>query len=99
MDTARFAKSALAATVLLGRFGITTVNHRAWKKVAFYPGLGLAYNRIKKNANTTVVMLLREMESGAAETRAAAKRNSRKLLDLSASEIVGLRKTLSIDHI
>jgi hypothetical protein len=93
MQIGRIAKSALAATVLFGRFGITHVNHKAWKRIAVYPGLGLAYNRIKKNANTTVVMLLREMESGVGESRALAKRNSRRLLDLSLSEIANLRKT------
>ncbi|MEP9388926.1 sulfotransferase family 2 domain-containing protein [Mesorhizobium sp. KR9-304] len=93
MQPARIAKAALAASVLWGRFGVTHVNHKAWKKIAVYPSLGLAYNRIKKNANTTVVMLLREMESGVGESRALAKRNSRKLLDLSPSEIANLRNT------
>jgi hypothetical protein len=93
MKPERIATTALAASIVGGRFGPSKINHRAWKKIAVYPSLGLAYNRIKKNANTTVVMLLREMELGAVESRAVAKNNSRVFLDLSFSEIMALRKT------
>lgn len=93
IDTAaKLGRNALALFVIAARFGITDVNWRAWKRVAVYPKLGLAYNRIKKNANTTVVMLLREMETGVVESRKTAKDNSPKIRDLSIPEILGVRK-------
>jgi hypothetical protein len=88
----KIARTAAALSMLAGRFGIAGVNWKAWKRVAVYPSLGLAYNRIKKNANTTVVMLLREMETGSVESREAAKANSRKARDLSFREIFRLRE-------
>ena len=86
-------KTALTASVLWTRFGIANANVKAWKNVAVYPDLGLAYNRIKKNANTTVVMLLREMESGIVESRRGAKRSSRKFLELYYGQALDLRRT------
>jgi len=89
----KLAGNTIAVSVIAARFGIFDVNWRAWKRVAVYPRLGLAYNRIKKNANTTVVMLLREMETGFVETRKVAKDNSPKIRDLSFQEILGVRKS------
>lgn len=90
--TTKYVKTAVALSILAYRFGIFQVNWKAWKRVAIYPGLGLAYNRIKKNANTTVVMLLREMETGSVESRKAAKDNSPKVRDLSFSQILRVRE-------
>ena len=88
----KIVRAGLTARVLWSRFGLLHVNLRAAKRVAVYPSLGLAYNRIKKNANTTVVMLLREMETGAIEGRKAAKSNSKNFLELSKVEIAELRE-------
>ena len=87
----KIAKTAFAASVLWSRFGIGNINLKASRNVAVYPGLGLVYNRVKKNANTTVVLLLRGMESGVVESRKAAKSNSQNFLELSFAEISDLR--------
>ncbi|RST87539.1 hypothetical protein EJC49_04760 [Aquibium carbonis] len=51
--------------VLLGpRFGRQGINVGASRHVALYPRLRLAYNRIKKNANSSTVTVLTEIESG-----------------------------------
>lgn len=88
----RFAKAAFVAPVLWSRFGINDVNWKAANKVAVYPGLNLAYNRIKKNANTTVAILLREMESGVREGGGAAKDNSFNLRTIPLSAICNVRR-------
>lgn len=50
--------------LLAARFWRHDLNIRASSHLALYPRLGLAYNRIKKNANSSTVMLLSEFESG-----------------------------------
>lgn len=47
-------------------------NLRAVRRVAFFPRLGLAFNRIKKNANTSLMILLSELEAEAAARAGAA---------------------------
>ncbi|MEW9806667.1 sulfotransferase family 2 domain-containing protein [Mesorhizobium marinum] len=90
-QVSKFAKEVVGLSMLAGRFGVRRVNWKAWKRITVCPSLGLAYNRIKKNANTTVVMLLREMETGAVESRKVAKDNSRNVRDLSFSEMSRVR--------
>lgn len=46
------------------RYKVRHVNPKGVRHMALFPELGLAYNRIKKNANTTTVMLLHELETG-----------------------------------
>lgn len=72
---------------LAARFGAEGLNWRAARRVAVFPRLGLAYNRVKKNANTTVVILLRELEEGVVEDRDVAKDRARLLFDLSREEL------------
>lgn len=67
------------------RFG-TVGPTAALRRVAVFPGLGLAYNRIKKNANTSVLLLLRELETGTSEARAEAKWNVPTLLDMAPAD-------------
>lgn len=67
------------------RFG-TVGPTAALRRVAVFPGLGLAYNRIKKNANTSVLLLLRELETGTPEARAEAKWNVSTLLDIAPAD-------------
>lgn len=69
------------------------INSGAVRRVAVFPNLGLAYNRIKKNANTSTVILLRQIETGMIEERNAAKWNARTFFDLSTSELK------SLDHL
>lgn len=63
------------------------VRLRAASRVAVFPELGLAYNRIKKNANTSTVILLRHLESGNIEDRNAAKQNVRRYVDLDNAQL------------
>ncbi len=63
------------------------VRLRAATRVAVFPELGLAYNRIKKNANTSTIILLRQLEAGQVEERNDAKWNAKTWFDLSADEL------------
>lgn len=56
-------------------------------RVALYPELGLAYNRVKKNANTTLTILLRELAGGEAVHRDIAKWEATTPLDLPISQL------------
>lgn len=77
------------ARVLRRRFGpglrIATIH-----RVAVFPELGVAFNRVKKNANTTLTMLLREMSGGGAAHRDLAKWEALTPLDLPAGQRAGL---------
>ena len=64
-----------------------SIHRNAVARVTVFPSLGLAYNRVKKNANTSTVILLRQIETGMIEDRDAAKWNSRRYFDLSATEL------------
>lgn len=75
----RFGPIGVAAPLLTLRFGSKTINWSAWPQLAAYPELGLIYNRVKKNANTTTVYLLREIEGGIVDTTIDAKKKSRKI--------------------
>jgi len=62
---------------LYKKFGSnTTINVDALRHTAVYPKLNVAFNRIKKNANSTSVILFRELDTGLIEHEAIAKRNS-----------------------
>lgn len=63
-------------------------------RVAVIPELGLAYNRVKKNANTTLTLLLRELAGGGAAHRDIAKWEALTPYDLPLSE----RRTLAGLH-
>ena len=58
------------------------VNRHAINKMAVFPGLGLCFNRIRKNANSNVVALLWELESGRVEEIRSAKRSAGKIYSL-----------------
>lgn len=88
----RLGKMALAAVVFGGRFGFRDLNWKAWPRLAVYPGLGITFNRIQKNANTMAVYLLREIESGEVEQVVYAKAKARKFTDASYADIWSLRK-------
>lgn len=89
----KYLKFILLAAVLSGRFGVGAVNWKARQSIATYPSLGLTYNRIKKNANTTVVTMLREMTTGRVEGRKEAKKLSQRYSDLTFAQIWALRQT------
>ncbi len=62
------------------------VNSLAINRIVVFPELGFAYNRIKKNANTSTVILLRELQINSIETRNHAKWNAKRYFDLSREE-------------
>lgn len=66
---------------LRNRFKSTKINWRAARWVAVYPSLGIAYNRIQKNANSSAVVLLNDLEQGYVEHQRIAKKNTRTLFD------------------
>jgi hypothetical protein len=73
---------------LEARYG--AINRRAISRVAVFPDLGLAYNRVKKNANTSTIILLRQLESGGIEERNDAKWNARTYFDFADPAQQGL---------
>lgn len=83
-------RAPLVAAALAARFGPGAVNLRAAHRVVVAPRLGLAFNRIKKNANTTVTTLLQELETGRVAHRDIAKWEARTLWDLGPRELAGL---------
>lgn len=62
-------------------------NIKAASRVVVFPELGLVYNRIKKNANTSTIILLRQLSAGVLETPNSAKWNSQSLLDLTPQRL------------
>ena len=92
MNYIRMPFTILVLIYVLGRrFGFKTLNIWALGRVKYYGKLGVAYNRIKKNANTSVVILMRELETGKVEERKVAKLQADRLLDLSWREVQELR--------
>lgn len=73
---------------LEARYG--AINRRAISRVAVFPELNLAYNRVKKNANTSTIILLRQLESGGIEERNDAKWNARTYFDFPDPALHGL---------
>lgn len=81
----RYALALLRAPFVIvrlrRRFG-AGLNLRAIHRVAIYPELGLAYNRVKKNANTTLTILLRDLAGGGTVHRDIAKWEAQSPFDL-----------------
>ena len=59
--------------LLSGRFSAANLNPSAFRHVAIFPRLGIAYNRVKKNANSTTMAALYLLETG----RAGQERESK----------------------
>lgn len=72
----RSINRVLVPRLLAARCPPTALNPAAMRCVAVYPRLRIAYNRIKKNANSTTVVLLRELEAGRVEHERDAKLHS-----------------------
>lgn len=89
----RPGKMAFAALVLWSRFGFRGINWKAWRAITVYPRLGIAYNRIRKNATVTTIYLLREIETGEVETKLSGKKRPRKFTSTTYSEIWSLRQS------
>ncbi|MCB1397389.1 MAG: sulfotransferase family 2 domain-containing protein [Rhodobacteraceae bacterium] len=92
---ARYGTNLLRApaviAVLRRRFG-AGLRPATIHRVALFPELGLAYNRVKKNANTTLTILLRELSGGEAVHRDLAKWEAPTPYDLPLSQLGQLRR-------
>ncbi|WP_081621781.1 sulfotransferase family 2 domain-containing protein [Thioalkalivibrio sp. ALE11] len=60
-------------------FGVAPRDYRAIEKLCFFDGLGICYNRVQKNANTTVVCVLCALEGYKFKGHSEAKKKSRKV--------------------
>lgn len=85
----RMVRRALSLPLTMRRLSAHygALRWRAAANVAVFPELGLAYNRIKKNANTSVLLLLQQMAQGKVDNRKDVKRKTGTLLDLSRDEL------------
>jgi Sulfotransferase family len=75
-ESTRALNRAVVPPLVARRFGVGNVDPAMLRHVAVFPGLGIAFNRIKKNANSTSVMLLHLLESGVHADEKIAKRDS-----------------------
>ncbi len=85
-----FGSAAKAYLTFCRKYGLRNVNPRAHHRITVYPELGVMYNRVKKNANTTVVGLLRELETGQSGHHRLAKKSSKRINDLTYDEAEGI---------
>lgn len=84
--------STSARTIMALRSAYGPVRIYAAKRVAVFPELGLAYNRIKKNANTSTMILLQQLSSGQILKGNVAKDTAHSFFELSAREIKEVSK-------
>lgn len=57
-------RSHLVTRQIQARFPDAAISEAAVKRLAVFPRLGVVYNRIQKNANTTTMLLLDSLETG-----------------------------------
>lgn len=69
------------------RYGKGVANRAALRHLAFFPNLGVAFNRVKKNANSALILLLHEMETGQSAVSAQAKDQTPNLFELPRAEL------------
>lgn len=80
LKQAKRAATRQMLPVLLGdRFDPAKINIEAARHVSLFPQLGLGYNRVKKNANSTTISILSELETGQRLDDQSAKRSLRHL--------------------
>lgn len=84
------ARAPLALRAVNRRFGPGTARLKGLRQTAFYPQLGLAFNRVKKNANTALILLLHELETGESGAAGRAKDAAPNLFDLPRRELARL---------
>ena len=81
------ARAPRALAAVDARYGKGVARRAALRRVAFYPGLGLAFNRVKKNANSALILLLHELETGQSGQAGRAKDAAPNLFDLPRAEL------------
>jgi len=84
------ARAPRALAAMDARYGKGVVRRGALRRLAFFPGLGLAFNRVKKNANSALILLLHELETGQSGISGRAKDSATNLFDMSGAEIARL---------
>lgn len=89
-NLAGLARAPRALTAVRARYGHGVARKAALRRLAFYPRLGLAFNRVKKNANSALVLVLHELETGESGQAARIKDAAPNLFDLPAAEIARL---------
>lgn len=77
----RVASAPAVARYLQRQFPGESLNWRATPWIAVYPGIGIALNRLQKNANSSAVVLLQDLETGVVEHQREAKNRIRTLFD------------------
>ncbi|MBC2836159.1 sulfotransferase family 2 domain-containing protein [Paragemmobacter straminiformis] len=85
--TKRAATRRMLPVLLGDRFDPATVNPAAARHVSLFPQIGLGYNRVKKNANSTTVSILTELGTGRRLEDQSAKRSLRHLESASWPEL------------
>lgn len=81
----------IGTIALSGRFVARDVNRLAMRHVAVFPNLQLAYNRIKKNANTSTMIHLRRLEADVQEDGHLAKANTLHITSAPVKELARLQ--------
>jgi len=74
--------------VLKNKFGPDGINSAAARNIALFPKLNLAFNRVKKNGNSTAVSLLHALEEGSFTSAHHAKRQSSLVRTASLSRLM-----------
>lgn len=75
-------RTPIAAAAFAAAFRERQTRRRALRRLGFWPEFGLCYNKIKKNANTSVVLLLDQASGAVAASRRDAKWRTSGLFDL-----------------
>lgn len=81
------ARAPLALRAVDARFGKGVARRTALRRMVFFPALGIGFNRIKKNANTALLLTLLEMQEGSVSAATAAKDAVPNLFDLPRAEL------------
>lgn len=89
-NLANLVRAPRALAAVDARYGKGVAQRAALRRLAFFPGLGLAFNRVKKNANSALILLLHELETGQPGQAARAKDAAPNLFDLPASDLARL---------
>lgn len=76
--------------------GGTPPQVRNLKRIAFFPQLGVAFNRLQKNGNSFAMTLLHFLESGCQVDAKTAKKSSNYFFGMGVSGVIALKKAKKI---
>lgn len=92
----KYRNKALVAHYSRKRFGPGAVNIANARHVALFPSCGIAYNRLKKNANSSTMAALYYLEHGVSIHSDQAKRATRNMTTASLAEVSRLDQMHSV---